>query len=95
MNGRASPLAGGAAVSVAGAEGALAVDDAHADFIPESGNPLASHRGEERRVRLLGSYPAAGSGGRCAMKPSPGSRISARTRPTPPEPRDAETSCSA
>ena len=48
----------GVAVSVVGAEGALTIDDTHADFIMASENPLASHRGEERRVHLLESYPA-------------------------------------
>ena len=48
----------GVTISVVGAEGALTIDDTHADFIMASENPLASHRGEERHVHLLESYPA-------------------------------------
>lgn len=53
----------GVAVSVVGTEGALTIDDTHADFIMASENPVASHRGEERRVHLLGSYPAGDMSG--------------------------------
>ena len=48
----------GVTISVVGTEGALTIDDTHADFIMASENPLASHRGEERHVHLLESYPA-------------------------------------
>ncbi len=92
----------GVTISVVGTEGALTIDDTYADFIMASENPLASHRGEERHVHLLESYPAGDMSkgqfwGRCAMNPSPGSRTSTQEPicPTPRVPRDTETSCSA
>lgn len=45
-------------VGIIGTDGAITIDDTHADFILASEKPLASHRGDERYVHLLGSYPA-------------------------------------
>ena len=45
-------------VGIIGTEGAITIDDTHADFIMASEKPLPSHRGDERYVHLLGSYPA-------------------------------------
>ncbi len=45
-------------VGIIGTEGALTIDDTHADMIMATEKPLPSHRGDERKVHLLGSYPA-------------------------------------
>ncbi|MDP7502771.1 MAG: Gfo/Idh/MocA family oxidoreductase, partial [Nitrospinota bacterium] len=47
-------------VGIIGTEGALTIDDTHADTIMATEKPLPSHRGEgdKRNVHLLWSYPA-------------------------------------
>lgn len=44
-------------VGIVGTEGVLTIDDTHRDIVLASEKPLKSHRGDERRVSFLGSYP--------------------------------------
>ncbi|MBT3351482.1 MAG: Gfo/Idh/MocA family oxidoreductase [Nitrospinaceae bacterium] len=45
-------------VGFIGTEGALTIDDTHADMVMATAEPLPSHRGDGRHVNFLGSYPA-------------------------------------
>lgn len=45
-------------IAVIGTEGAITIDDTHADYVMASEKPLPSHRGDERHVHFFESYPA-------------------------------------
>ena len=48
----------GLEVGIVGTEGVLTIDDTHRDIVLAAEKPLKAHRGDERQVSFLESYPA-------------------------------------